>query len=79
MKDGIFITKSTYVKEVLKKFGMGDCKPVGTPMVIGYKLSKMDDSALVDKKQCRSMIGKIHYVVHNRLNIAHVVGLVARF
>lgn len=33
----------------------------------------------MDEKECRSMIGKLHYVIHSRPNIAHVVGLVARF
>lgn len=43
MKDGIFITQSKYVKEVLKTFGMEDNKPVSTPMVTGCKLSKEDN------------------------------------
>lgn len=79
MKDGIFITQSKYVKEVLKTFGMEDSKPVGTLMVIGCKLTKEDDSALVDEKEYRSMIGKLHYVVHSRSDIAHAVGITARF
>lgn len=79
MKEGIFITQSKYVKEVLRTFGMGDYKPVGITMVIGYKLSKEDDYAPFDEKEYRSMIGKLHYIVHNRLNIAHAVGLVAKF
>ena len=31
-KNGIYITQSKYIKEILKKFGMEDSKPVGTPM-----------------------------------------------
>ncbi|GLJ33798.1 hypothetical protein SUGI_0679380 [Cryptomeria japonica] len=79
MEDGIFIFQSKYVKEVLKTFGMEDSKPVGTPMVTGCKLTKDDDSTLVDEKEYRSMIGKLHYVVHSRLDIAHAVGITARF
>lgn len=79
MKDGIFITQSKYVKKVLKTFAMEDNKPVATPMMTSCKLSKEDDSALVNEKEYQSMIGKLHYVVHNRLDIAHVVGIVARF
>lgn len=58
---------------------MEDCKPVGTPMVTGCKLSKQDDSPSVDEKEYMSMIRKLYYVVHNRPDIAHVVGLVAIF
>ena len=40
-KDGIYITQSIYIKEILKKFGMEDSRPVGTYMSIGHKLTKM--------------------------------------
>ena len=33
MKYGIYITRSKYVKEILKNFGMEDSKLVSTPMV----------------------------------------------
>ena len=48
MKDGIYITQSKYIKEILKTFGMEDSKPVGTPMSTGHKLSKNDDSKEVN-------------------------------
>ena len=39
-KDGIYITQSKYIKEILKKFGMKDSRLVETPMSIRHKLSK---------------------------------------
>ena len=48
-------------------------------MVIGYKLSKNNDSTNVNQTLYISMIGKLQYVVHTRPNIALVVGIVARF
>ena len=47
-ENGIFISQSKYVKEMLKKFQMEDCKPVSTPMITGCKLSKDDESPEVD-------------------------------
>ena len=44
LNDGIFISQSKYIKEMLKKFGIEDCKLVSTPMIIGCKLSKYDES-----------------------------------
>lgn len=76
---GIFIYQSKYVKEVLKTFGMEDCKTIGTSMVTGCKLSKQDDSPSIDEKEYKSMIGKLHYAIHIRPNIAHVVRLVSIF
>ena len=48
LNDGIFISQCKYTKEMLKKFGMEDCKPVSTPMTTGCKLSKDDESKEVD-------------------------------
>ena len=58
---------------------MEDSRPIGRPMSIGHKLSKNDDSKKVDQTTYRSMIEKLHYVVHTRSDIASVVGMVARF
>lgn len=79
MKDDIYITQLKYIKEILKKFGMEDSRPVGTPMSTRHKLSKNDDSKEVDQTKYRSMIGKIQYVVYTRPDIALAVGMVARF
>ena len=79
MKDGIYITQSQYIREKLKVFGMEDSRPVRTPMSTRHKLCKNDDSKEVNQTTYRSMIGKIHYVVHTSLDIALAVGIVARF
>ena len=48
LKHVIFVTQSKYIKEILKTFGLEDFKPISTPMAIGYKLSKNDESTEVD-------------------------------
>ena len=58
-RNGIYITQSKYIKEILKKFGMKYSKPVGTPMCTGLKLTKDDDSKEVDQTLYRSIIGKL--------------------
>lgn len=77
--EGIFITQSKYIKEVLKIFKMKDSKSVGTLIATGWKLKREDKSPEVNQNLDRSMIGKRVYVVHNRPDITHVVGIVARF
>ena len=64
---------------MLKKFGMEDCKPVSTPMIIGCKLSKDYDSKEVDQNLYRSMIGSLLYVTMSRPYVMQAVRLVARF
>ena len=59
---GIFIIQTKYIKDMLKKFKLEDYKLVSTPMVIGCKLSKDDESLEVDHTMYRSMIGILLYV-----------------
>jgi hypothetical protein len=54
-------------------------KPMGTPMVIGCKLSKDDDSPDVDQRSYRSMIGNLLYITSYCPDIMHVVGMVGRY
>jgi len=69
LKNGIFISQIKYVKKMLKKFSMEDCKPVSTPMMIGCKLSKDDKSPSVDQTMYKSMIGRLLYLKATRPNI----------
>ena len=59
LKHGIFVTQPKYIKEILKAFGLENSKPISTPMEIGHKLSKNDESAEVKQIMYRSMIGKL--------------------
>ena len=59
LDDGIFISQSKYIKEMLKKIWMEDCKLVSTPMIIGYKLSKDYELEEVDQKLYMSMIDSL--------------------
>jgi hypothetical protein len=37
LKDGIFVSQSKYFKDMLKKFGLANAKPIKTPMATnGY-------------------------------------------
>jgi hypothetical protein len=74
---GIFISQTKYIIEMLKRFGMEDCKPVITPMKTSCKLSKYDDSKSIDQRKYRSMIGSLLYVTTSRPNVMHAIGKVA--
>ena len=66
LDDGIFISQTNYIKEMLKKFGIEDRKLVSTTMIIGCKLSKDDESKEVDQILYGSMIGILLYVTTSR-------------
>ena len=76
---GIFISQNKYIKEMLKNFRMEESKPISTPLVIGCKLRKDDESLEVDHTMYRSMIGSLLYVIATRPDVIQFVGLVARF
>jgi hypothetical protein len=76
---GIFISQTKYIREMLKRFGMEDCKLVTTPMQTSCKLRKDDDSKSTDQRQYRSMIGSLLYVTTSRPDVMEAVGQVARF
>jgi hypothetical protein len=71
---GIFISQTKYIREMLKRFGMEDCKPVITPMQTSCKLSKDDDSKSTDHRKYRSMIGSLLYVTTSRPDVMQAVG-----
>jgi hypothetical protein len=74
---GIFISQTKYIIEMLKRFGMEDCKPIITPMQTSCKLSKDDDSKSTNQRKYRSMIGNLLYVTASRPYVMKAVGQVA--
>ena len=78
-KDGIFLSQTKYLKQILTKYGMEDSKPVCTPMVAGCSLSSNDESTAVHQPTYRSMIGSLLYLIGTRSDIMHAVGIVGRF
>ena len=78
-KEGIFISQTKYLKNLLKRFGLETCKPIGTPMVTRHKLSKKDEMPTIEQKKYRSMIGGLQYLNHTRPDIENAVGIIARF
>ncbi|GKB37041.1 retrovirus-related pol polyprotein from transposon TNT 1-94 [Tanacetum coccineum] len=79
MEDGIFFNQSKYIKEMLKKFGLDDSKPMKTPMSFDTKLKKEEECESVDSTKYRGMIGSLLYLMASRLDIMFSVCLCARF
>jgi hypothetical protein len=71
---GIFISQTKYIREMIKRFGIEDFKPVITPMKTSFKLRKDDDSNPTDHKQYMSMIGNLLYVTTSRPDVMQAVG-----
>nr|GEX65926.1 hypothetical protein [Tanacetum cinerariifolium] len=65
--DDILVSK--YMLEILKKYGMESCDPVGTAMEIKNKLDLDQNQTPVDATKYRSMIGALMYLTSSRQDI----------
>ena len=79
LKEDIFINQTKYIKDLIKKFGMKDTKPMGTPMSTSTKLDSDEKGKSINIKLYRSMIGSLLYLTANRSDITFSVCLRARF
>nr|GFC32446.1 copia protein [Tanacetum cinerariifolium] len=68
---GIFINQSKYALEILNKYGMESCDPIGTPMEIKDKLALDQNGTPVDATKYRSMIGALMYLTSSRPDTVH--------
>lgn len=79
------LTQSKYLKNVLKRFNMENCKPMLTPMDVNFntKIFFNASSTAVDKdieKLCRQMIGCLMYAVSGtRPDLCFAVSMLSRY
>ncbi|WVZ89527.1 hypothetical protein U9M48_035914 [Paspalum notatum var. saurae] len=59
--EGTFVHQAKYTRDILKKFEMGDSKPMTTPMSTNTVLDVDEDGEAVDQKEFRGMIGSLSY------------------
>nr|GEY45925.1 uncharacterized mitochondrial protein AtMg00810-like [Tanacetum cinerariifolium] len=74
---GIFINQSKYVLEILNKYGINYCDPVGTPMEMKDKLDLDQNRTPVDATKYHSMIFALMYMTSSRPDIVHATCLCA--
>ncbi|WVZ71072.1 hypothetical protein U9M48_019698 [Paspalum notatum var. saurae] len=77
--EGTFVHQAKYTRDILKKFEMGDSKPMMTPMSTNTALDADEDGDAVDQKEFRGMIGSLLYLTATRLDIQFAVCLCARY
>jgi hypothetical protein len=77
----IFMAQGKYTVDVLKRFGMMDCKSMSTSMVTNlWKLHDFDTgSDLVDPSMYRQLIGSLVFMIHTRLEIFYAVIAMSQF
>lgn len=76
---GILVTQRQYIKELLKEFGLAECKPISTPMTEKLKLMPDMEAPAVDCHRYQRMVGKLIFLTHTRPDICFAVSVVSRF
>jgi hypothetical protein len=79
MKEGTFICQTKYTRDMLKKFGIVNAKPIKTPMPTNGHLDLNEEGKAVDQKVYRSMIGSLLYLCVSRPDIMLSMCMCARF
>ncbi|KAD4385721.1 hypothetical protein E3N88_25890 [Mikania micrantha] len=74
-----FIHQSKYVKDLLNKFDMNDCKIISTPMVTSPGICPDDNGEPVDQTLYRCMIGSPMYLTASRPDIMYATCVCARY
>ncbi|WVZ91052.1 hypothetical protein U9M48_037274 [Paspalum notatum var. saurae] len=77
--EGTFVHQAKYTRDILKKFNLGDSKPMTTPMSTNTALDADEDGEAVDQKKFRGMIGSLLYLTATRPDIQFAVCLCARY
>jgi hypothetical protein len=74
-----FVHQGKYTKDVLKKFDMGEAKPLLTPMSTTMALDEDKEGEAMDQKEYQSIIRSLLYLTATRPDIQFAVCLCARF
>ena len=79
VSDGIFISQTKYIYDLLKKFDLMDCTSAKTPMATATKLELNTTEKSVDISSYRGMVGSLLYLTASRPDIMFATCLCARF
>ena len=79
VKDGIFISQTKYIYDIIKKFDLTDCSYDKTPMTTATKLELNTKESKVDISSYRGMAGSLLYLTASVHDIMFFSCLCARY
>jgi isopentenyldiphosphate isomerase len=79
MKQGTFVHRVKYTKDLIKNFNMAELKPVSTPMRTATSLGPDEDGEAIDQREYMSMIDSLLYLTAIQPDIQFIVCLCAHF
>ncbi|KAL8143673.1 hypothetical protein V2J09_016705 [Rumex salicifolius] len=68
-----------YAEDLLKKYGMQNCKPIDSPMEVRHMLRAEEGDELEDARLYRQLVGSLIYLTITRPDLTYAVGVVSQF
>ncbi|CAA7023266.1 unnamed protein product [Microthlaspi erraticum] len=70
---GLFLSQTTYARDIIRRAGMEECKPCATPVDLKSKLSNQIGEPVKDPTAYRSLAGALQYLTFTRPEISYAV------
>ena len=77
--DGIMLTQSKYISDLLVKFNMAECKAAPFPFLSGIILEEGKSTLPMDCTIYRQLIGSLLYLTHSQPDIYYAVNFFSRY
>jgi hypothetical protein len=78
-KGEAFLGQGKYTIEILKRFGMEDCKPMATPMITNLKKLNSSELERVNPTIYKQLIGCLMYLTNTRPDICFAVNTLSQY
>ncbi|KAL0549968.1 hypothetical protein IC582_014463 [Cucumis melo] len=76
---GLFLGQQKYVKDLLQKYGVSDCKPISIPMKVNKRFCMHEGKDLADPTMYHRLVGSLIYLTLTRPDISYSVGVVSHY
>ncbi|XP_016195685.1 uncharacterized protein LOC107636706 [Arachis ipaensis] len=76
---GLILSQEKYVKDLLKKADMENCKPCHTPLPSSVKFSYFGGFSFNNHRLYWSVVGSLQYLIVTRPKLSYCVGKVSQF
>eukprot|EP00253_Pinus_taeda_P032125 PITA_32125 len=78
-KGEIFLGQGRYATEILKRFEMGNCRPMAMLMITNWKKIDASKDKDVDPTLYQQLIGSLMYLVNTGVDICYAVNTLSEF
>ena len=77
--NGLFLSQSKYILDIIHKANMTDCKPTNTPMSSSANPTINDGAPISNPTDYRSIVGALQYLSLTRPDVAFAVNKLSQF